>query len=409
MRISGVLAVPGSGTYSNDDQAAIGAGATRNGYFYDGPVLTPGYRAIRQPSEALQVLLLLDDDHVATGAGVSVQYAGGSGREPVLRADEARARWLPRLTEMLTGTQIGSFRETSALVADLAMPRSVLYGVSQALLEGAAHATRRTMAEVVASEYGNRDPMAAVPILAQCGEDRRGAIDRMVLRRVDSLPHGLINNADQLVGPDGKLLLDYVGWVRDRVFERRPDAAYEPVVHIDCYGTLGDVFGSVAEVAAFIARLADRCAPLPLRIEQPVRADSRELQIGALRRLREELTRLGSSAWIVADEWCNTYEDVVAFLAAGAADMVQIKMPDVGSLDDTVRAVLACRDAGVAAYCGGSCTETDTSARIAANVAIGAGADVLLARPGMGVDEAVMVTRNEMARTLALVENRSRT
>jgi methylaspartate ammonia-lyase len=38
---------------------------------------------------------------------------------------------------------------------------------------------------------------------------------------------------------------------------------------------------------------------------------------------------------------------------------------------------------------------------------MGAGADVLLARPGMGVDEAVMVTRNEMARTLAVIEHRS--
>jgi methylaspartate ammonia-lyase len=33
-------------------------------------------------------------------------------------------------------------------------------------------------------------------------------------------------------------------------------------------------------------------------------------------------------------------------------------------------------------------------------------ADLLLARPGMGVDEAVMVTRNEMRRTAALVAHR---
>lgn len=407
MRISDVVAVPGIGTFSNDDQAAIKAGATRDGYFYDGPVLTPGYRAIRQPSESLQVLLFLEDDHVALGAGVSVQYAGGSGREPVLDAVEARDRWVPVLREVLAGASVDSFRATSALVADLGLPRSVAYGVSQALLEGAAHATRRTMAEVVAAEYDVTTPIGPVAVLAQSGEDRRGSIDRMVLRAVESLPHGLINNADQLVGPGGHLLLDYVGWVRDRVVDRRLDPDYDPVLHLDCYGTLGDVFATLPEVGDFLARMAERAAPFRLRVEQPVRAESRDAQIDVLLRLRKQLADLGSRVQLVADEWCNTHDDVVAFLDAGAADMIQIKMPDVGSVDDTVQSVLACRAAGVAAYCGGSCTETDLSARVATQVAMGAGADVLLARPGMGVDEAVMVTRNEMARTLAVIEHRS--
>lgn len=407
MRISAVAAVPGAGTYSNDDQAAIRAGATRDGYFYDGPVLTPGYRAIRQPSESLQVLLFLEDDHVVMGAGVSVQYAGGSGREPVLRAADARDRWTPVLNEVLVGATVDSFRATSALVAELGMPRSVAYGVSQALLDGAAHATGRTMAEVVSAEYDVATSIGPVPVLAQCGEDRHGAIDRMVLRAVESLPHGLINNADRLVGSDGQLLLDYVAWVRDRVLRRRLDPGYEPVMHIDCYGTIGDVFDSLPEVAGFLARMGECSAPFLLRVEQPVRAQSREAQIDVLLRLRKCLADLGSPVQLVADEWCNTHDDVVAFLQAGAADMLQIKMPDVGSIDETVRSVLACHAAGVAAYCGGSCTETDLSARVATQVAMGAGADVLLARPGMGVDEAVMVARNEMARTLAVIEHRS--
>jgi methylaspartate ammonia-lyase len=263
------------------------------------------------------------------------------------------------------------------------------------------------MAEVVAAEYDVPGPIRVVPVLAQCGEDRYGAIDRMVLRAVDSLPHGLINNAAELVGPDGQRLLDYVGWVRDRVVERRLDPDYEPVVHIDCYGTLGDVLGPVPRVADFLARLADRAAPFLLRVEQPIRTESRDGQIEVLLRLRKRLADLGTRVQLVADEWCNTLDDVVAFLGAGAADMLQIKMPDVGSVDETVRAVLACHAAGAAAYCGGSCTETDLSARVATQVAMGAGADVLLARPGMGVDEAVMVTRNEMARTVAVIGHRS--
>lgn len=84
MRVEQVLTLPGLGTHSNDDQAAVKAGARRDGYFYTGAPVTPGYRRVRQTSESLQVLLVLEDGHVASGGGVSVQYAGGSGREPLL-------------------------------------------------------------------------------------------------------------------------------------------------------------------------------------------------------------------------------------------------------------------------------------------------------------------------------------
>ena len=39
-------------------------------------------------------------------------------------------------------------------------------------------------------------------MFAQTGEDRRAGVDKMVLKRVDSLPHGLINTP-ALVGTDG--------------------------------------------------------------------------------------------------------------------------------------------------------------------------------------------------------------
>jgi methylaspartate ammonia-lyase len=94
-------------------------------------------------------------------------------------------------------------------------------------------------------------------------------------------------------------------------------------------------------------------------------------------------------------------------VASGCVHMVQVKMPDLGNLDEAIRALLTCRESGVAAYCGGSCTETERSGQICAGVAMSVDADLVLARPGMGVDEAVMVVRNEMRRTRALIEARS--
>src|SRR5262249_41020058 len=81
--ISEVIALPVPGGFFADDQAAIKAGAARDGLAYP-----PG---VRSPSEAVSVLLVLSDGYVAHGDCVSVQYAGVGGREPRLDADALAA------------------------------------------------------------------------------------------------------------------------------------------------------------------------------------------------------------------------------------------------------------------------------------------------------------------------------
>ena len=114
----------------------------------------------------------------------------------------------------------------------------------------------------------------------------------------------------------------------------------------------------------------------------------------------------GSNVRIVVDEWCNTLDDVRAFVAAGAADVIHVKTPDLGSIGNAVTALLLARDAGLEAYCGGTCNETDRSAQVSAHVAMACEATQVLAKPGMGVDEGLMIVGNEMARTAALVRAR---
>jgi len=92
---------------------------------------------------------------------------------------------------------------------------------------------------------------------------------------------------------------------------------------------------------------------------------------------------------------------VAAFIKQSACDMIQIKMPDLGSVANSIAAVAECRRAGIAAYLGGSCAETELSARVAVHVAIATQADVQLAKPGMGVDEGLMIVANEQTRLLA--------
>jgi len=71
-----------------------------------------------------------------------------------------------------------------------------------------------------------------------------------------------------------------------------------------------------------------------------------------------------------------------------------------------LEALLLVSQSGLAAYCGGSCNETDRCAQVSANIAMACGAVQVLAKPGMGVDEGMMIVGNEMARVEALVTRR---
>ncbi len=404
LTIAQVLAVPATGGYFADDQAAIGAGAPRDGLAYPGPPVTPGFDAIRAPAEAVSVLLVLSDGHVAHGDCVSVQYGGVGGREPRLRAGALAALLERDAAPLLRGASVTAFRPAAALVDRLTAEvdgfgAAAGYGLSQALLDAAAHGARRTMADVVRDEWEVEGPLGRVPIFAQTGEDRRGNVDKMILKQVDSLPHGLVN-APALVGEDGAALIAYVGWVRDRVLHLRTSEAYAPVLHFDVYGQVGAACdGDLARIARVLVAMAEAARPFALRVEHPLDAGSRDGQIRALAALRG---LLAARVALVADEWANTVDDIRAFNRAGAADVVQIKAPDLGGVHHAVAAILDCRRHGVVAHLGGSCSETERSAQVSVHVALGAGADQLLAKPGMGVDEGLSIVRNEMERALAL-------
>jgi methylaspartate ammonia-lyase len=113
MRITRVVLVPVRGGFFTDDQAAIRAGASHDGFTYTGGPVTTGFTAIREPAEALSVLLELDDGQVAHGDCAGVQYAGVGGRDPVFRAETAAAVIEQVVAPRLVGRELGSFREVA--------------------------------------------------------------------------------------------------------------------------------------------------------------------------------------------------------------------------------------------------------------------------------------------------------
>jgi len=260
------------------------------------------------------------------------------------------------------------------------------------------------MAEIVSREYGCAIASAPIPILASCHKEDTQMIDRMILKRVELLPHASFQQVERDVGLEGEKLIAYANGIVERI-RQIGDPDYRPRIHLDVYGTIGELFGGdIDAIAVYLGELEAAVRPHDLLLESFVIAKSREAQIDAFRALRSALARNGCRAKIIVDEWCNTLDDIKAFADAEAADYAQIKTPDLGGINNAIEAVLYARRNGMGCCLGGSGNETDQSARITAQIGLACRPDFLLSKPGFGGDEALMIQTNEMLRTLALIE-----
>ena len=410
MKIDKVVASPGLTGFYFDDQVAIKEGAKQDGFSYLGETKTEGFKSIRQAGESVSVMLILADGQVAYGDCAAVQYSGAGGRDQLFLAEE----FIPIIEEVigprLVGKELNSFRSLAREVDNLSVDgqrlhTAIRYGITQAILDAVAKANKMTMTEVIVEEYGLDLIAEPIPIFTQSGDDRYINADKMIIKGADVLPHALINNVEDKLGAEGEKLLAYIKWLKKRVNKLKPRKDYKPDFHIDVYGTIGLAFANnPVKMANYLAELAAVAKPHKLLIEGPMDSGSRQQQIADMKELKAEVDSRGLNLDLVADEWCNTLEDIKKFVDAKAADVVQIKTPDLGGINNTIEAVLYCQENGVGAYQGGTCNETDRSAQVSVHLALATRPEQMLAKPGMGVDEALTIVNNEMERTLALLK-----
>jgi methylaspartate ammonia-lyase len=401
VQIDRVTATPGVGAFFADDQAAITAGAPSDGFAYDAEPRTPGFDRVREPGEALLVDLTLSNGRVVRGDCAAVQYAAAGDRDPLFRARAHAETVEKQVAAALVGRDAGALETNAAVLEELTVHSAVAYGVSQALVAAAAATRETTRTRALADALRTAPASSPVAVFGQSGAARRRAAEKMLLKRVPVLPHGLFNSLET-VGPEGGRLIEYLSWLSGRATELG-GGAYRPRFHVDIYGMLEQLFGPPYDRPApveYVGALQRAAAPYPLQLEEPMIAASRADQIAAMSELQAGLADAGVDVDLVADEWCDRRADIEAFGDAGAADVVQVKTPDVGSVLESGRAVRYCAGTDTRAYLGGTCNETALSARTSAHVALATDAAQLLAKPGMGFDEGYAVVTNEMRRTL---------
>ncbi len=408
MRIRDIIPVVGRSGFFNRDLAAVKAGARADGFAYPGKPLSPGFTKIVQPGAAISVMLRLDDGQVAFGDCVDVILTGVAGRDPLFQAEQHLGFLRTTMRDLLRGRPIDRFRDLAEEIDGFVdngkrLHTALRYGITQALLHAEALANRCTMAEIVSREYACTIASAPIAILASCHKEDAQMIDRMILKRVELLPHASFQQVERDIGLEGEKLIAYASGVVRRIGEIG-DPDYRPRIHLDVYGTLGELFGDDFDaIARYLGRLEAAVRPHELLLESFVIAGTRTEQIDAFRALRAAIARQGHQVKIVVDEWCNTLDDIRAFADAEAADYAQIKTPDLGGINNAIEAVLYARQKGMGCCLGGTGNETDQSARITAQIGLACQPDFLLSNPGFGGDEALMIQTNEMLRTLALI------
>ena len=289
---------------------------------FRGKPLSPGFTRIIEPATIISVMLVLEDGQIALRR---------------LRRRDTRRRRRPRpglqrpghidyvreeVADALRGRDVSKFKDNAAEMDRYArggarLHTAIRYGVSQALLHATALAHRQTMAEVIAREYGSTIATAPIPILASCHKDDPGQLDRVILKRVELLPHASFQVVSEHVGLQGEKLAAFVRRVAQRIGEIG-DADYRPRIHVDLYGTLGELFSMKIEpLADYLGRLRGESGAYQLLVESPMIARTQEEQIEKFRGLRELLGKKGIDVRLIADEWCNTLDDIRLF-AAGA-------------------------------------------------------------------------------------------
>lgn len=389
----------GMGGYWIHDQAAVQAGAAPDGFFFDAPVSSPDFPSVRSPSRAYLISIEIDDGQFAYGDCVTVANAGYAGRPLPLKDGDAESIQAA-LTGALVGRSFQGFTDAAQALDHLDLPAClelpVKYGASQALLNAAALTKRSTLAEVLRHEFSLPRPDTVPGFAGSCGGAWEANVDKAIMRGVAMFPQSAIQTPAEC-----ERLPSYAAWITSRI-DKWGAAGYKPDLHFDFHSSLGRMYGNDEErVLRYLAQVCEQAKGYTVYFEDPMLSQGTEEAVDRMRSLYEKIEARLPTARLIADEWANGPGNAAKFAAARAAHAIQIKMPDNGSLLSSIDAIQACRRHDVLAYLGGSCNETDISARASVHIALAFGAWRMFTKPGMGFDEGLMIMTNEVSRTLS--------
>ncbi len=275
-------------------------------------------------------------------------------------------------------------------------------GVSLPLLEATAIAHEQTVAELIQQEYGLPSVNAPSPIQILLNSDHPSESIPALLDQVAALGH-----TPKLDLDEQRFMGALTNFIRSiqRAHDQLPELAgraYQPIIHLNLGGKLGALYeNDPGKILGALVRLEQAAAPYQLWIADPVLMERARAQIEVLSTLMDYVRFRKISVQMVAGSWVQSSEDVRAILDSGAAHLIHLRMPRIGTVDRAIETILACRQKEIGVLLDGNRIPSEREARHLAQIAVSTQPGMLLARAGYIAGSGGQLASLEMARTLA--------
>jgi methylaspartate ammonia-lyase len=402
LRVTDVLTYRGASSYFFEDLDLVRSRNLAMTDRYHVKTSHTRFPLARTPATVVGVGLRLSDNRVVWGDAVPVSFGGKSGRAEIWNAERLEQWFTESLKPWIMAQDLNHWLETERrFISDFPkIPPFLRYAVSQALISAIAMAGDELPCVLMARELGMTLSRHLIPLHGSSGSDFDGSVDRMLARGIRYLPQGQFENLEAQIGPDASALKDWIAGFKTKAARFNS----QPALTLDFHGALDVICNQDTDaVARLILSLAAAASPHPLHVESPIVGATFSEHSDKLAKIRSIVRQNSPTTKIVADEWANEVGDIELLIKSGAVDGIHIKMPDTGMLSENAQAVKLCKDHGVFALLGGSCTETDTGAELSAHLALATKPDALLVKPGVGFDESYAFLTNTMARAISIM------
>lgn len=220
------------------------------------------------------------------------------------------------------------------------------YGLSQILLTALARTRNVPVAQQIATTYDQPWSPALIPLHLEIDMAQALPDAAVLMPPIQSLGYRIASSDPQAqLGANGEHLQRFIRQLTQLIGQvAEPD--YRPTIHLDVAGGLGQLFDyDNGRILGTIYGLEQATKPFPLRITDPAQFETVAQQIEFNRELLDYLRLRGLKTEIAVRHSLQTLSDIEQFVAANAAHMIEIVPQQLGTVQQTIQAIQACRQA----------------------------------------------------------------
>ena len=248
----------------------------------------------------------------------------------------------------LTG-KLETAAQTEQVTVERPLQAAIRYAVSKTLLSALASTRGLTVTELIAAEYNLPLPPSPVPLHLDINSDSLTPDTLILSPQIQSLGYRLTGkNPKKQLGSNGEKLQRFIRQLT-QVIDRVTEPDYRPTIHLDVGGGLGELFDADAgRILGALYGLEQAAKPYPLCIADPLARDETTQQVKIMRQLMDYIRLRKMEVKLAANHAILSPTDVRHFIEAGAAHILELSLPQLGTVQQSIKAVQACRQAGVA-------------------------------------------------------------